>query len=110
MTGTVVITDPETGAVVDSFVVDNLKDGEVLDAREVVSRVLGIVGDPVALLVSIENQAFRRDLLAHEYDPIFQGIYWGKLDVIAADLFAAAQGMCRAVEARIACEEALRVD
>jgi len=108
MTGRVVFTDPETGAEIDSFDFDSLNDGEALDARELVSRVLGIAGDPAALVAKIEGDAaFRRALAAVVYEPIFQGMHGGRLDAIAADRITAAQSMCRAVEARIACESAL---
>lgn len=72
-------------------------------------RVLGIAGDPVALLERIESDAaFRAKLLTLEYEPIFQGMHGGKLDVIAGGMISRAQSMCRAVEARIAAEVALQ--
>ena len=109
MTGRVVFTDPDTGALIDGFDLDSLKDGELLDARDLVSRMLGIVGDSTALLAKIEGDAdFRRALAAAVYEPIFQGLHGGRLDEIVADRIAAAQSMCRAVEARIACEAALK--
>ena len=57
--GRVVFLDAE-GAEVYSFELDVLR-GETVDARDLVARVFGIAGDPVALLARIESDAtFRR--------------------------------------------------
>ena len=107
--GRVVFLDPETGDVIDGFELEAIPAGEVIDARDLVARVFGIAGDPVALLARIEiDTTFRRALLAHEYEPVFQGAHGGRMDAIATAVFVRAQSMCRSVEARIECEEALR--
>lgn len=109
MTSRVVFTDPDTGLVIDSFEFESLTGDETLTAHEAVVRVLGIVGDPAALLDRIESDAaFRAKLLTLECEPIFQGMHGGKLDVIAGGMISRAQSMCRAVEARIAAEVALQ--
>ena len=109
MTSRVVFTDPDTGLVIDSFEFESLTGDETLTAHEAVVRVLGIAGDPVALLERIESDpVFRRKLAALEYEPISQGMHGGRLDIIARGIVSRAQDMCRVVEARIAAEEPLR--
>ena len=106
----VVFRDPTTGAVIDAVEFESIAgdDGETLTAHEDVVRVLGMLNDKVMWLERMERDAgFRTALLAMEYTPIFQGMDDGKLDAIAAGMISRAQDLCRAVEARIAAEEAL---
>jgi hypothetical protein len=107
----VAFRDPTTGTVIDAFEFESIAgdDGETLTAHEDVVRVLGMLNDQAAWLERMERDAgFRTALLAMEYTPIFQGMHGGKLDVIAAGMISRAQDLCRAVESRIAAEEALR--
>ena len=92
MTSRVVFTDPDTGLVIDSFEFESPTGAEeTLTAHELCVRVLGLAGDPAALLERVEaDPVFRRKLLAAEYEPIFGGMHGGKLDDIAGDMISRA--------------------
>lgn len=107
-TARVVFHDPETGAVIDSYAYDSIYDCGSLDGIDLIHSVIGIDVDPSTLAARIESdEPFRRALLALVYTPMFEGLHCGHFDVIAADRIAAAQDVCRAVEARHACQAAL---
>ena len=107
MTARVVFIDNATGLVTDSFEYAGV-DGEVLDARDLVSMVLGIDADPLVLLEQVEtDHRFRRAVLDMIYVPLFQGIYDGRLDAIAAARVEGARDLCRVVESRLAAQAAL---
>ena len=83
-------------------------DGEMIHARDLVSMALGIDPDPLALLEQLEtDHSYRRAVLGMVYEPLFQGLYNGRLDAIAAVRVVGAKDLCRVVEARLAAQAAL---
>ena len=108
-TGRVEFVDPDTGAVIDSYMYGSIADGESLDVRDMVSHLLGIDTAPEALLARLETDpGYARAGVDLVPERLFQGKCGGRLDAIAAERIALVQDMCRAVQARIAAEEALR--
>ena len=108
-TARVVFHDPETGVEIDSYAYDSIYDCGSLDGIDLIHSVIGIDVDPAALAARIEDDSsFRRALLALVYEPLFAGMNCGAFDAIAEARVQEAQDMCRTVEARIACEEALQ--
>lgn len=109
MTARVVFIDDATGLVTDSFEYPGT-DGEVLDARDLVSMALGIESDPLALLARVDaDPGYLRAVLDLVPEPLFQGMHGGRLDAIASTrIEGGAKVLCRVVEARRAAEAALQ--
>lgn len=107
MTARTVIFDEEAGVTVLGYNVEG-DDGETINARDLVSMALGVDADPLVLLEQLEtDHGYRRAVLDMVYEPMFQGLYNGRLDAIAAARVEGAQDMCRVVEARLAAQAAL---
>ena len=103
------VHDPQTNIVIDSCEIESIIDETEFQGIGLIHSVIGIDMDPAELLERIESdEAFRRSLLALVYQPMFAGMNGGQFDAIAEARVQEAQNMCRTVEARIACEEALQ--
>ena len=109
MTASTVIFDDEAGVTVIGYDFAG-NDGETIHARDLVSMVLGIDADPLVLLEQVEtDDGYRRAVLHMVYEPMFQGLYNGRLDAIAAARVVGAKDLCRVIEARRAAEAALAI-
>lgn len=104
MTARVVFIADETGLFTDAFDFAG-GDGEVLDARDLVSLMLGIDSDPLTLLAQVEaDHGYLRAVLNLVHEPLFHGLQGGKLDAIAAARIAASHDLCLVVGARVAAD------
>ena len=109
MTSRIVFTDPVSGDGLEVVEFGSLIEDETYNARELISRALGLDADPAELLAHLERDAvFRRAVLEMVSLDVFRGMHGGEIDIIAGEVVARAKGLCLVVEARIAAEAAVK--